>query len=1316
MSWKRAIWFTLLLVLGVLVTLAATVYGIVHTKAFVQFVREKVIEQAESATGLRLDIKKMEIHWSKLDIDFYDLRLYGTGGASQPPLFRADHLAIGLKITSILRRKVDFREIVLDHPSLDVRVRANGATNAGKSLNSKRSSNSVDAVFQLAIGHLAIHSGQMDYNDLQIPLFVDLRDVRANVVFNTLRDTYTGSLGYDRGRIVARTVEPIEHAAQLQFVASRSGIDFDPLFVSAGNSHITVHAKLTDYSNPHVGGSYEALLFTEQFAKILNRSALPLGQVSSSGSLRYQGMGHRSFLDSTYVDGRLASSQLLIPSGQMRVWLRSVRAVASLENGTLHIPSLDADLLRGHLNAQAEIRDISGKSATRLDATVRDLSLEELGTILPRGAYKRMHFAGRMNGDAQASWTGGIANIVAHSHVRISAPLQSQAAPGAIPLNGVLDFGYDGGRDTASFGQSHLQTGTTQISLTGTVSKRSNLNLQVGTTDLRELTALVSEMRASLAGSANATPLIRFDIGGSAQFSGRVFGAVRNPSLEGQLSASNVEVAGSRWRSIHANLEASSLSVSAQNVVMQNAQRGQLALNGRVALAEWSWTPASPFLLEASASNLSLADLEHLTGRQYPLSGIASANISVQGSWLHPSGHGSVQILKASAWNEPVNNLELNFEGSGNSIRANTQLQAPAGSITANLVFSPDNGQYDLKVTSSGLKLDEIHALAVRKWGIAGVLAVSAAGRGTLRNPELSAQFMIPQLELRSQSVSNAEMRLDLARQHADFTLHSVIAQGNVEAKGGVDLTGEYNTTASIDLHALPIGPLLASYLPGSNPNLEGQTEIHAELQGPLKSPAGIQAHIQIPTLNLAYQSVKIALASPLRFDYAQGVATLQQTEFKGSGTDLFLRGVIPIKGAASSFSLTASGGLDLSLLQGFTQNLKSSGRVELQINAHGTPGQPEVQGQVRVENVYLSSDSLPVGIEGINGELHVAGTRLEVSKLTGRAGGGTLSVDGFMVYGRQPSFNLRVQAKSVRVRYPEGLRSILDGGLELNGTSSNSALTGRVVIERLSFTERFDLASFGSQFTSSTSSDAFERNMRLNVAIQTSDNLNLTSSQLSMQGAANLNLVGTLANPVVLGRVNLTGGDIFFLGKRYEVQNGSIEFANPIHTDPVVNLNLNTTVDQYNITLNLIGSLDRLRTNYTSNPPLPPADIINLLALGLTAEQSAANATPASVSAESVVAQGVASQLSGKIQKLAGISQLTIDPMAGNNQANPGAQIAIQQRVTGNILVTLSTDVTSTQATTIQLQYHTTRQTYVTVLRDQNGGYAIDIRLHKTF
>jgi len=103
-------------------------------------------------------------------------------------------------------------------------------------------------------------------------------------------------------------------------------------------------------------------------------------------------------------------------------------------------------------------------------------------------------------------------------------------------------------------------------------------------------------------------------------------------------------------------------------------------------------------------------------------------------------------------------------------------------------------------------------------------------------------------------------------------------------------------------------------------------------------------------------------------------------------------------------------------------------------------------------------------------------------------------------------------------------------------------------------------------------------------------------------------------------------------------------------------------------------------------------------------------------VSAESVVAQGVSGQVSSKIESLTGISALTLNPTAGTNPDNPGSQLAIQQRVTGNLLLTFSTNVTSTQSTAVQLEYQTSKQTSISALRDQNGGYSFSVHLHKKF
>lgn len=1317
MSWRKTLRNSLMIAAGVIVLLAAAAYVMVHIAAFNRFVTEKVIEEAEKATGSPVEIRGMEIHWSKLGVDVYGLVIQGREGKPEPPFLQADHVGIGLKIVSILRRKVDFSSLVLDRPILDLRVNARGESNVPKPASSNPSSSPVKTIFDLAVGHLAVNSAEIRYSDRTVPVSVDLRDFRANAAYGFLDGTYKGSFAYSNGTVVVRDFRPIEHDVRANFTASRSGLNFEPLIVGAGDTRITAHAQLTNYDDPNVQLTYEGNVSTPQLAQILKISGLPVAQASVNGTARYQYAAGQTFLNSLSADGQLASSRVGIRLGRETAEARAVKGSLSLEHGNLHVPALTADLLQGRLRAKGDVLDLAGHISTHVAANLNGISLEAVNQLLPPGSYDRLHVTGNANIDAQASWPSRIEDIVGHARISITAPQKRQNARA---MNGLIDVRYDGPRNTADFGQSHLQTGNTQISLAGKISKQSNLMVQANTTDLREVSALFSEISAATS-SATAAPSTPLDLQGQAHFAGQISGAPQDPRIEGQLTATNVEVEGSRWQSMRTSVELASSRIALQNATLQTAGRGQLRFGATAGLDHWSLTATSPISLQANASDMSVAALEHLAKEHYPVDGTLAANVTLQGTRQNPFGHGSIQISNASAWDQPVTSLSANVNAARNSIQSSAQLRLPAGNIEANVSFDPAAKQYNGTVNTSGLKLDQIQAVQARNLGIAGLLTVSMRGQGSLDNPELSANMQISDFRFRGQTVSSAQASVNLMGKRADFTLHSTIAQGNVDAKGNVELAGDYNTDATLDVRSVPVGAVLASYISGVPPNLQGQAEIHASVSGPLKNPALIQAHVEVPVFNLAYQSANIALARPLRLDYRQGIATLQPTELKGTGTDLTVQGEIPLKSKSAGFNITANGGMDLSVMQGFVRGIKSSGRIDLHFSGRGDLANPAMQGQVKIENAYFSSDLSPLGIEGVNGQVNLSGRRLEIAQLKGTAGGGTVSMQGFMDLGATSNFNLTLQSDSVRLRYPAGLRSVLNCNLQLAGSTAASNLTGRVIVDRLSFTQQFDLSNFADQFTSGTSAESsslFEQNMKLNVAVQTSQNLELASSQISMQGAANLNVTGTLANPVVLGRMNLNGGEIFFMGKRFEVQNGgTIEFANPVRTEPVLNLYVQTTVQQYNIKLNFIGPVDRLRTTYTSDPALPTSDIISLLTSGQTAEESALNNTPASTSAESVVASGVAGQFSGRLEKLVGITQLTIDPLAAeNNSANPASQISIQQRVSGNILLTFSTDVTSTQATSVQLQYRTSKETSVSVLRDQNGGYAIDLRVHKTF
>ena len=527
-------------------------------------------------------------------------------------------------------------------------------------------------------------------------------------------------------------------------------------------------------------------------------------------------------------------------------------------------------------------------------------------------------------------------------------------------------------------------------------------------------------------------------------------------------------------------------------------------------------------------------------------------------------------------------------------------------------------------------------------------------------------------------------------------------------------MAAPYMVHGGFAIRSLQFGPLLGAYLPGARRQLQGNAEVSGQIDGPLAHPEQVKANVELSTLNVGYQNLSLAGAGPVRFVYANNIVTISQAELKGTGTDFKFVGTLPLGGSAP-LEISTSGLIDLRLLTILGSNTQSSGTVKIDMTAKGALKQPQLGGSIEIVKASFANDVAPIGVDNVNARIAIANNRLNIESLSGQMSGGSFSVSGFASYS-PASFSLQVNGKSIRVRYPEGTRAQLDTNLTLMGTPASSVLSGRVTIDGLSFTSDFDLANFIGQFTSSTPSapSKWQQNTRLDVAVVSSQDLALSSSKLSLQGSADLRVAGTLANPVVLGRTVLTGGELFFMGNVYQVQSGTVVFANPIRTEPTLNLYVATVVEDYNITLNFLGPLDRLRTNYISDPALPPVDIIHLLAFGTTAQS--ATATPAAQGAESAIANRLTSQVSSRIEKLAGISQLQIDPSLGGNNSNPGARVAIQQRLTSTILFTFATDLTNTQNEVVQVKYQTRGRLSLSLTRDEYGSFAIEAKIRKKF
>ncbi len=331
----------------------------------------------------------------------------------------------------------------------------------------------------------------------------------------------------------------------------------------------------------------------------------------------------------------------------------------------------------------------------------------------------------------------------------------------------------------------------------------------------------------------------------------------------------------------------------------------------------------------------------------------------------------------------------------------------------------------------------------------------------------------------------------------------------------------------------------------------------------------------------------------------------MQRSGLKGTDTDLQFSGSMSTAKNAP-VSLLLLGTVNLQIAQLFEPDIRSSGELKFNINTNGATNSPNFAGEVDIVDASFASGDLPVGLQHGNGVLSLTKDRLNITKFQGTVGGGTLTAQGGVAYRPAIQFDLGLSAKGVRALYPEGVRETVNANLRLAGTTDNAVLGGQVNLADLSFTPAFDLNSFINQFSGGVSpppTPGISQNIQLNLGVSSENNINLVSRTLSINGSANLRVRGTAAQPVILGRVNLSGGDIIFNGDRFVLNGGTIEFVNPSETQPVVNLSLNTTIQQYNISMRFNGPIDQLRTNYSSDPSLPAADIINLLAFGTTTE-----------------------------------------------------------------------------------------------------------------
>src|SRR5207302_2756706 len=219
------------------------------------------------------------------------------------------------------------------------------------------------------------------------------------------------------------------------------------------------------------------------------------------------------------------------------------------------------------------------------------------------------------------TWGRSFDNLVARSNAALDARIALREEPGnAVPLSGALHVSYAQASKQVALANSYLRTPRTAIELNGAISQRSNLQLAARSSDLHELETIANDFRAT-----GAAPLRLY---GTAAFNGNVRGSLAAPQVAGQLTAANLQLHGTSWRSLRTDISLSPALASVTNGELLPMNHGRIAFAVSAGLRHWSFTPSSPIQVSLNAAQLNAADLARAAGAQMPVKGTLSANLA----------------------------------------------------------------------------------------------------------------------------------------------------------------------------------------------------------------------------------------------------------------------------------------------------------------------------------------------------------------------------------------------------------------------------------------------------------------------------------------------------------------------------------------------------------------------------------------------------------------------------------------------------------------------------------------------------------------
>jgi len=1286
-----------------------------------KWMRDAIVQQMEQVTGGRVELETFRLDWTNLRAEMQQLTVHGTEPEGTPPLFQVEHLVVDLRIVSLLGRKIALDEVTLLRPHVYLRVEANGRTNyPGPKVKSAAGRPLRERIFDLTTQQMHISDGLIAFNKVQVPLIVEGGQFDLAVNYHPTapgKEFYAGELSWKGIKIAARRFRPFTSEVQARFTLGRNAFSLDQVVWRLSGSSVDVTAQLADFAHPKWSFRYRGRIALDDARTILRKPNAPSGPVDFSGEGRYA-------KGQVEVTGRFAAQAI----DTRWVWFDSseisVRGSYRSDSQWLHVPDLEVRLLGGRL--QGELSLAFDGLKFRVESQARGMSLARLLAAVGHTEFplEALHWNAAVDVDALTTWREDFKEVEARGVMQWSPSVTPQ--PSEIPSMARLPFDYSMAKRTVRIEAGEISTPSSQVKMSGKLGAQdSNLEAMLRTDDLAPWNGFINEIRG-----IKAKPQV---VSGKAIWQGRVTGKIDQPNFTGRIKLTEFAYDGYRADEIEGQM---SYSPEEFRLTRARIRRGSAGAQVDLALQfdDWGFCRGCAWNLETTLERAPLDELQSLVGWDYPARGLLSGHFRGGGTREAPELAGSFDVSGLEALGISLERARGQLSLRRNEIRiSNAELRAatrgnggrPAGVITGNFAYYATDHTVAFELTGAVIPLEDIARIQTERLPLGGQLSFQVSGRGPVTAPTAKGSLRLVNFRVGDEVLGSLESKVNSDGQRLLFELGSAMPVARVQGKIELGLSGDYPIQGDLNTTALDLDPFLRTAL--RLKGLSGHSSVDGQfrLSGSLRRPETLTVDAELSRLQFGYEQVKLENVGPIRLTYRRDEIRIEQAALRGTDTDFKISGTARFAGDRG-LSMNIAGTVNLQLADGFLPGIEARGPAQVNASIAGTLSRPRINGKVILKDASATYGEFPTGLSRVTGEFNFDTSRLNFENVSAEVGGGRMLLAGVLTYGEGPlHYDLSARAYRVRVRYPVGMSWLAGGTLRMVGSTRGAILSGQVVVEKLLMSEGLDLgvlfAGTRDAVSAPSTTSPFLRNLQFDIHAVSSPDARLEWTGSRFDTEADLRVRGTWEHPILLGQIRLLNGEMNFRGSRYRLTRGEITFSNPFRLEPTLNVEAVTTVQQYEITLAISGPASKLALSYRSDPPLPSGDVITLLALGRTGEESqlrSAAGQAAETGAGTILSEAISSQLGGRLERLFGISRFRVDPFvpATGADQNAGARITIEQQVRRNLVITYSTNVTSSQQQVIQVEYNVSRDISIVGLRDQNGTFGIDVKFKKRF